>query len=449
MAEYQHIEYKQSLGEKHEATVALAAFATARGGEVRFGIAPDGRRVGVQIGKNSLEELANYIKQSTDPPLFPDLLVEGEEASAVIVVRVEESPIKPVWAFGRPYKRVGRTNQGLSREETQRLVEATRGMTWDALPCAGLAMEHLDRAKVETYLRRAGQDKTTTTETLLDNLDLRHGDSLTHGAALLFAVDPQRWVSGSQVQCARFQGKTSVRFLDDQTLYGDVITQVDDAVAFIKRNTRQTPEITGRPERDINSEYPSAAVREAVINAVCHRDYAASGTVQIRIYDDRLEVWNPGALPPSLSLDALYEEHASHPRNKRIADVFHRARLIERWGTGTLRMAEAYTAQNLPRPEFLYQSGSFIVRMQPVPLEVATALDTAALNARQRMALEHVLQTGGITTALYGQLVGLERRQSQKDLTQLVEAGFLVRLGNGPATRYILAEGLLMRDNAR
>ena len=111
MAEYQHIEYNQSLGEKHEATVALAAFATARGGEVRFGIMPDGRRVGVQIGKNSLEELANYIKQSTDPPLFPDLLVEGEEASAVIVVRIEESPIlepcrcestTTVWKSGIP-----------------------------------------------------------------------------------------------------------------------------------------------------------------------------------------------------------------------------------------------------------------------------------------------------------------------------------------------------------
>ena len=79
MAEYQHIEYKLSLGEKHEAAVALAAFATAQGGEVHIGIAPDGRRSGVQIGKHSLEELANYIKQNTDPPLFPDVLVEGEE----------------------------------------------------------------------------------------------------------------------------------------------------------------------------------------------------------------------------------------------------------------------------------------------------------------------------------------------------------------------------------
>ncbi len=438
MAEYQHIEYKQSLGEKHEATVALAAFATACGGEVRFGIMPDGRHIGVQVGKNSLEELANYIKQNTDPPLFPDILVEGEEASAVIVVRVEESPIKPVWAFGRPYKRVGRTNQGLTREETQRLAETTRGRTWDALPCVRLALEHLERTKLENYLRLAGQDKTTLAETVLENLDLQQGELLTNAAALLFASEPQRWISGSQVQCARFHGKNSVRFLDEQTLYGDVISQIDEAVAFITRNTRQTPHITGRPQRDIISEYPASAVREAVINAVCHRDYAALGTVQIRIYDDRLEIWNPGALPPSLSFEALYQEHASHPRNKRIADVFHRARLIERWGTGTLRMAEAYTAQNLPPPEFLYQAGSFIVRMQPVPLAVAPALDLTNLNERQSNAIEYVLEKGSISFGEYKSLTSVSERQARYDLNDMVEKNRLVRTGQSRATRYML-----------
>jgi ATP-dependent DNA helicase RecG len=356
------------------------------------------------------------------------------------VVRVEESPIKPVWAFGRPYKRVGRTNQGLTREETQRLVETTHGRTWDALPCARLGPEHLDRAKVETYLRRAGQDKTTTTETLLENLDLRQGELLTNAAALLFALDPQRWVSGSQIQCARFQGKTSVRFLNEQTFYGDVISQVDEAIAFIARNTRQTPHITGQPARDIISEYPADAVREAVINAVCHRDYAALGTVQIRIYDDRLEIWNPGALPPSLSFEALYQEHASHPRNKRIADVFHRARLIERWGTGTLRMAEAYTAQNLPPPEFLYQSGSFLVRMQPVPFALAAALDLSGLNERQRNAIEYVLEKGSISFGEYKSLSHVSERQARYDLNDMVEKGHFVRTGQSRATRYMLAD---------
>jgi ATP-dependent DNA helicase RecG len=226
--EYQHLEYKLSLGEKHEGTVALAAFATAQGGEVRFGVAPDGRRIGVQLGKTTLEELANYIRQNTAPPLFPDIHVEGEEMSAVVIVRTEESPIKPVWAFGKSYKRMGRTNQSLTRAETQRMTDATRGLTWDALPCAGLTLAHLSRADVEVYLKRAGQDAATATETVLDNLSLRAGETLFNGAALLFAADPQRWVVGSRVQCARFLGVDSVDFLNAQHYGGSVLAQIEE-----------------------------------------------------------------------------------------------------------------------------------------------------------------------------------------------------------------------------
>lgn len=121
VAEYEDSENKTSLSEWKEAIITLAAFATASGGVVHFGIYLDGRRIGIQLGKNTLENLANDIKRNTDPPVFPSIQVDGDETSAIVHVSVEESPIKPVWAFGKPYKRVGRTNQSLSRDETQRL----------------------------------------------------------------------------------------------------------------------------------------------------------------------------------------------------------------------------------------------------------------------------------------------------------------------------------------
>ncbi len=111
--EYEHLENKQSLADRHDATIAIAAFATASGGTVRFGISPEGRRIGIQLGRTSLEELANYIRQNTDPHQFPSISVEESENSAVVSVHVRESPIKPVWAFGKPFKRVGRTNQSI------------------------------------------------------------------------------------------------------------------------------------------------------------------------------------------------------------------------------------------------------------------------------------------------------------------------------------------------
>src|SRR5439155_23419091 len=137
------------------------------------------------------------------------------------------------------------------------------------------------------------------------------------------------------------------------------------------------------------------AVREAVTNGVCHRDYAAAGTVQLRIYDDRLEVWNPGTLPSGLTVDQLYHEHSSHPRNRLLALAFYRARLIEHWGTGTLRMVRECEAAGLPRPEFTTTVRTFIVRFrkgeskaEPAPL--------ADLTERQRRAVEYVRARGRI-----------------------------------------------------
>ena len=436
--EYEHIENKRSLGERHEATIAIAAFATARGGTVHFGIAPDGRRIGVQLGRTSLEELANHIRQNTDPPQYPSIRVEGEETSAVVHVQVEESPIKPVWAFGRPYKRVGRTNQSLSREETQRLVDQTTGRTWDALPCIGLTQGALDRKAVASYLKRASQDASATTDSVLDNLRLRLPDgSLSNAAALLFASHPWQFITGAQVKCGRFNGTTSVDFLNERTLDGSVMTQLDEALAFVTRNTRQGIHITGRPEREIVPEYPEEAVREAIINAICHRDYAVSGTVQVRIYDNRLEVWNPATLSADLTIEQLYQEHASRPRNRQLADAFYRARLIEHWGTGTLRMVRAFEVRGLPKPEYSYDMGMFIVRFQSPPIS-AVSPGLTGLSERQRQAVEYVYEHGSITRAQYASLTGLKSRQAAEDLAALLEAGIFHREGAGRSIRYVV-----------
>jgi len=434
--EYEHVENKKSLAERHEAIIAIAAFATAGGGLVRFGIGPDGNRAGIQLGRTSLEELANQIRQNTDPPQYPSITVEGDATSAVVNVRVEESPIKPVWAFGKPYKRVGRTNQSLSREETQRLIDVTTGRTWDALPCQGLTETALDRRAIEDYLKRSGQDTAADTNTVLDNLRLRLPDgSLCNAAALLFAPVPPRFVDGAQLKCARFNGTTSVDFLDERTVETNLLDQLDEALSFIARNTRQGIRITGRPQRETIPEYPPEALREAVINAICHRDYAKAGTTQVRIYDDRLEVWNPATLPADLTVAQLYMEHPSRPHNRRLADAFYRARLIEHWGTGTLRMVSAFEGSGLPRPEYRYEMGTFIVCFRSA-VNLRAHSGDIALNDRQREAVAMAVAQGSITRLEYADKLGISKRQALRDLNELVTLGVLSREAVGPATSY-------------
>lgn len=441
--ENQQTEHKLSLSEWREIVESVAAFATAGGGTVLVGIAPDGRRPGVQIGRGTLESLASQVKTNTEPPQYPSITVEGDEQSAVIRVRVEESPVKPVCAFGQPFKRVSRSNQRLTLEEAHRLREQTTGRTWDALPSPGLTARDLDRGAIVDFLRRAGLPVNTPTQSVLDNLRLAAGEGLCHAAALLFARHPHRFLSSVQVQCGRFRGTTSVEFLDEQALEGTVLRQIDQSLAFVARNTRQAIRITGRAEREIIPEYPADAVREAITNAVCHRDYASSSMVQVRIYDDRLEVWNPGTLPVGLSIEALYRQHPSMPRNRLLADALYRARLIEHWGTGTLRIVRECEAAGIPRPEFLAEMGMFIVRFSGSPKHLAAE----NLGLRQRQAVTHVLEHGAISRAEYRALTGLGARQAAEDLAELVQSGVLTREGRGPATRYVLATAVYAGEN--
>ncbi|MCW3094949.1 MAG: hypothetical protein JWL77_567 [Chthonomonadaceae bacterium] len=439
-AEYEDSENKSSLGEWREATISLAAFATARGGTVHFGIAPSGKRLGMTLGKNTLENLANDIRRNTDPPIYPSIQIDGEESSAVVHVAVEESPIKPVWAFGKPYKRVGRTNQSLEREETQRLVEATTGRTWDALPCSGLKIEHLSREAVEDFLKRAQLDSATPTVTVLENLRLVLSDgSLCNAAALLFASHPFRLLDSAYVKCARFLGDAPIDFLDEQTLEGTSISQLEGALAFVKRNTRQAIKITGKPEHERIPEYPDRAIREAITNAICHRNYAETGHVQIRIFDSGLEVWNPASLPHDLTIEQLYIAHHSRPRNRKLADAFHRAGLIEGWGTGTLRMLQACKEQGMTPPQFRFEMGAFIVRFEsPLIVVEKPPISVRSLTERLIKTVQYVQENGSITNGEYQQLFGVSKRQATYDLAHLVSIQHLVVVRAGRSTRYTL-----------
>lgn len=436
--ESDRVEFKQSLALWREVVESVASFATAHGGEIRIGIKPDGSPAGVQVGRGTLEDLTNKIKLNTDPAQYPALTVEGPDTNATILVQVEESPVKPVWAFGHPLKRVGKTNQHIARDEVQRMMESTTGRTWDTLACRGFALSDLDDLAVETYLFMAGMKAGAAHELVLKNLGLLSEAAVPcHGAVLLFARNPQQFIPEAQLKCARFAGTSSVEFLDERTLDGTLLHQLDEALAFVARNTHQALRITGRPAREVVPEYPAEAVREALVNALCHRDYASTGTVQVRIYDDRLEVWNPGRLPPELSIEKLHHAHPSRPHNPRLAQALYRARVIEHWGTGTLRIIKACAGHGI-QPEFAMESGDFVVRFRKSALLVPT--ESGTLNERQKKALAYVQEHGGITNSEYKHLVGVSARQTVVDLNGMAETGLFKRIGRGRTTRYVVNE---------
>ena len=441
--ESETLEFKRSLGELREIVETVGAFANARGGTLLIGVDRDGQVVGVQLGRGSLESLANAIQQNTDPKVLPSLSVAALEGRTVIVVEVPESPVKPVFAYQKPFKRVGRSNHILAAAEVARLAMESYQLSWDAAPMEASLAEIAPEA-IRRFLQTARKERNfevdpeISPEEALEKLHLLHEGRLTRAALLLFGRDPQKHFPQAEVRCARFRGTEPLEFVDMQVIGGTLMEQVPEVMRFLRRNLQLSAEIKGL-EREERWEYPLEALREAVVNAVCHRDYASSGEVQVRLFDDRLEVWNPGTLPEGLSPEDLRRAHDSRPRNKLLAQAFFLLKYIEQWGTGTLRMIGTCRDAGFPEPEFTERATRFVVTFHKSKL-TREYLERLGLSERQLVAVEYVKSKGRITNREYVQLVGVSRATAARDLSELVQKGILRRRGEGRGSYFELRE---------
>jgi ATP-dependent DNA helicase RecG len=197
--------------------------------------------------------------------------------------------------------------------------------------------------------------------------------------------------------------------------------------------------ITGKPQRDVIWEYPLDAVREALINAICHRDYKVNTNIQVRLYDDRLEIWNPGGLPTGLTAEDLLREHDSLPRNRLLADCLFYCGLIENWGSGTTRMASSLADANFPLPEFqVYSSNKFRVIFRKSLSD--DHLNNLGLGSRQ-MQLLFLLKSGqqSITNEQYQTEFAVSKSTASRELRELVQKNILLKYGKtGKGTYYKL-----------
>jgi len=368
--ESEMVEWKQSLGEWKEIVETCAAFATARGGIIYVGISPNGRIVGMDVGKGTLEDLTNKISSNTSPRLVPSISVTTKNGLTVVSIRVKEAPGKPVWAFDRPFRRSGRTNQRLSQEEAMELFMDSRHLTWDTTILPDATIKDIDSGAVRRFLELANAERRwsvspkTPAKKVLSQLGLCKGKHLKVAGLLLFGRNPQQYMTQAMVRCARFKGTTEIRFIDMKVIQGNIIDQLEQAMTFIERNIRMGAEIKGLRRED-QWEYPLDALREALVNAICHRDYASTANVQVRIFDDRLEIWNPGELPVGMTVDDLRKEHESKPRNRLIANAFFLIKYVEQFGTGIRRIIDDCRNRGLPDPEFRVRPGIFIAIFRP------------------------------------------------------------------------------------
>jgi len=243
-----------------------------------------------------------------------------------------------------------------------------RSLPFDAAACPQATLDDLSEEKLADFLDRAHRERAypltskTSMPKALVHLNLLDRDRPSHAAVLLFGVKPQRFLISSEVKCMHFHGTEIRKPIPSYQIYkGTVFELVDQAIDFVmsKLAARVGTRAEG-PRAPVTYEIPRDVVAEAIVNAVAHRDYASNASVQVMLFADRLEIWNPGQLPPPLTLDALRKPHPSIPHNPLIAEPLFLTRYIERAGTGTLDMIALCSEAKVPAPEFKQEVGTFM-----------------------------------------------------------------------------------------
>jgi ATP-dependent DNA helicase RecG len=365
------VEFKRSTAEASTAARTLCAMLNGqRGGMVLFGIENDGSIVGQQVGEQTHDRVRAEIRK-IEPPVFPDLesiLVTGNRSILVVTV----SGGTGLYRYdNKPYERFGPTTSVMSESEYQRrLLEHMHAITRWENRVSPLSIDDLEFKDIAVTVSEAirigrlGDPGSREIEGMLNGLQLIKDGQLLHAAVVLFGRADRMFASYPQcgLRLARFRGLDKTEFVDSRQVFGNAFHLYQQAQQFFIDHLP----IAGRVEgfyRIDTPRYPPDAFREALVNAICHRDYSeASGSIDIAIYDDRLEVISTGGLRFGLTVEQLKGEHQSRPWNPLIAQAFYLRGIIEKWGRGTLRMADYTREAGLGEPVLIDDRLSFTVR---------------------------------------------------------------------------------------
>ena len=448
--ESETVELKKSTGQLSRAGETLCAFLNGIGGHVIIGATPEGRVVGQEISDGTLRDVASML-ENLEPslPITIEQVALDERHHLLLLTAPERVEDRPFTYKGRAYVRVGSTTSVMPRERYQQVLldRAHTRRRWEIEPASGFALSDMDQQEVLRTVRlgmEAGRLPESTgldIGDILDRLELRRSGRLVNAAVVLFAKAPSVEYSQCHLRLARFKGVDKTEFLDERQLRGHAFALLEEAMLFLRRHLPIAGRIfPGVLERQDEPLFPIPALREAIVNALCHRSYLhPGGAVSIAVFDDRLEVWSEGTLPFGIQASDLKVNHASRPRNPLITSVFYRRGLIEAWGRGTQKITELCVQAGHPEPEFEEVAGSVVVRFLPSGYTPPHRVGHD-LTHRQRELLQVVGEKGPIALRdVLAALPSVAQRAARDDLYHLQRLGLVRAEGRGRGAKWILS----------
>ena len=404
-------EFKTSTNQLKAAIETTCAYLNGKGGVVLIGVKNNGQIIGQDVSDNTRQDIAREIKKIEPDPQIEVDYIPVNNGKFVIVLETAFGYHAPYVYDRKAYERVESTTGHMSQHRyraasyTSRSVKSCLGRA----ACSWYDLDSLDHDEIRrtisegVYQNRIGTEMLNSDiEHVLSKLKLFKNGKLINAALVLYAKDVQSRYSNCKIRMARYRGNDKLGdFIDNIQVYGNAFHLIAAGLDFAQRHLPIAGFFEpGKVQRTDQPAVPALALREALINAISHREYVnRSASLALEIFDDRLELWNNGTLPPELKIDDLNKPHQSYPRNEIIASIFYKRKWVESLGTGTLRMIGYCKENGTPEPEFIEYSGGFAIvfkfkePMDTAPRLSAHRLSQYELKPRQQNVLK-ILSSG-------------------------------------------------------
>lgn len=443
--ETQEVEFKEGCPNRHKLAEIICGLANTDGGFLILGVSEKGDIKGLNCDMDKLQQDIANTRQSIHSSPHVSTTIHTIDGKKIALIEINKANDKNAHTYnGAVYVRIGSTIHKLEGQELFDFLKNKQILCFDEQDSEA-KIDDLDENRVKHYLIKRGQadylKSNNVQEFIISNMfgKLNEKLKLKNIATLFFAKEPHRWHPQSEVRIVRFSGTEPINIVVQRDFRSDPIENIEQTITFIKENISKRfiiPEDS--PRRIEIEEYPTAVIREAVVNAMAHRDYYSYDSIQINIFEDRIEISNPGGLPQGLTKEFFGKR--SVRRNPLTYRILRDCHYVEGLGLGVPQMRNEMRKAGLRDPEFNFEGGFFVITLRNAKGNIKSVEGLKDLNSRQLNALDYLRQNKTIKSKTYANINEVSLPIALKDLNELIKFKYIKKVGEYRGAYYVLSE---------
>lgn len=440
--ENQEVEFKESFGQQ-KICKSLCAIGNTLGGFIILGISDKGKINGVSGNIDELQRKIANANQCVSPKPVISIEIHKIDGKNIIAIIIQRATDNIYYTYeGVIYVRIGSTNERLDGQSHLEFLRTKQILSFDETYENNAKLNDLDIDKIKNYLMTREQIDFFVKHTIEDfliskRLASKNGElKLKNSAVLLFAKDPQQFYPQSEIKFVKFKGREPVEIIDHQLIQKDLFSSIEESIRLVKKNISKNIKISGKPKRIEEYEYPLEAIREAIVNSIAHRNYFSKDAIQIYIFDNRIEITNPGSLPQGLTKELFGT--ISVQRNPITYRFLRDLGYVEGLGTGIPRMKNYMRKAGLKDPDFIFNESFFRIILYNKKGKKEPIKNENDLNERQRKAIDYLKRNKIIKSKTYEEINNVSHATAVNDINEMIEFNFIDKVGAYRGVYYLL-----------